>query len=145
MELMTKELIILDAEAKTKEEVIAAVAEAMDKDGRILDRQGYIDDVKAREASSSTAVGFGLATPHAKSTSVKEPSLAFLRLKNPIQWDDEEEVGMVFQIAVPSPGQGERHLEILAQISRQLLHEDFREGLMNAKSAEDVLAKINVK
>ena len=77
------------------EEVINLIADSMDKDDRLIDRDGYVKDVLAREASSSTAVGFSVATPHAKSVHVKEPSLAFVRLAHPIKWDDSEEVDIV--------------------------------------------------
>ena len=113
-ELMSKEIVMFDAEAGSAEEVIRMIADAMDADGRLIDKEGYIADVMAREASSSTAVGFSVATPHSKSVHVKEPSLAFVRLAKPMKWDDSEEVDIVFQIGVPSPGQGDRHLEILA-------------------------------
>ena len=118
MELMDKNLVLFDVEASTKEKVIGLITDAMDKGGRLINKEGYLADVLKREASSTTAVGFLVATPHAKSVHVKEPSLAFLRLKAPIQWDDDEEVQMVFQIGVPSPGQGDRHLEILALLFR---------------------------
>jgi fructose-specific phosphotransferase system IIA component len=131
-------------EASSAEEVIRMIADAMDDDGRLIDKEGYIADVMAREASSSTAVGFSVATPHSKSVHVKEPSLAFVRLKNKMKWDDSEEVDMVFQIGVPSPGQGDRHLEILAGLFRKVMHDDFREDLANAKSAEDVIKLIGI-
>ena len=46
---------------------------------------------------------------------------------------------MIFQIGVPSPGQGDRHLEILAGLFRKVMHEDFREQLKNAKNADEVI------
>ena len=97
-ELMSSAMVIFDAEANSAEEVINLIADSMDKDDRLIDRDGYVKDVLAREASSSTAVGFSVATPHAKSVHVKEPSLAFVRLAHPIKWDDSEEVDIVFQI-----------------------------------------------
>jgi fructose-specific phosphotransferase system IIA component len=141
---MSKEIVMFDVEASSAEEVIRMIADAMDDDGRLIDKEGYIADVMAREASSSTAVGFSVATPHSKSVHVKEPSLAFVRLKNKMKWDDSEEVDMVFQIGVPSPGQGDRHLEILAGLFRKVMHDDFREDLANAKSAEDVIKLIGI-
>ena len=141
-ELMSSAIVTFDAEADSAEEVIKLIAESMDKDGRLIDKDGYVKDVLAREASSSTAVGFSVATPHAKSVHVKEPSLAFVRLAHPIKWDDSEEVSMVFQIAVPSPGQGDRHLEILAGLFRKIMHDDFREKLLAANSAEEIIAVI---
>lgn len=141
-ELISKEIILLDAEASTKEEIINIVSDAMEKDGRLSDKKEYISDVLKREAGSSTAVGFLVATPHAKSVGVREPSLAFLKLKNPIKWDNEEEVQLVFQIGVPSPGQGDRHLEILSSIFRKLVHKDFREELHVVSTAEEVIMLI---
>ena len=111
---------------------------AMDKDGRLEDKDKYMADVLAREESSSTAIGFETATPHAKSTSVKEPSLAFARLKHPIKWDDEE-VSMIFQIAVPSPGQGDRHLEILSKLFRNLVYDSFRDQMLQATTKEEIV------
>lgn len=141
-ELMSKEIVLFDVEASTKEEIINIISDAMDRDGRLIDKDGYIADVMKREAGSSTAVGFMVATPHAKSVSVKEPSLAFLKLKDAIKWDNDEEVQMVFQIGVPSPGQGDRHLEILSALFRNLVHEDFREKLSSAATADDVIALV---
>lgn len=139
---MSKEIIMFDVEAKERDGVIDMIAEAMDKDDRLLEKEGYIADVLKREAGSSTAVGFSVATPHAKSVHVKEPSLAFVRLKKPIVWDNSEEVELIFQIGVPSPGQGDRHLEILAGLFRKIMHDDFREELFKAKTPEEVIELI---
>ena len=138
-ELMNEAIVMFDVEANSAEEVIRLIADAMDKDDRLIDKEGYVADVLAREASSSTAVGFSVATHHSKSVHVKEPSLAFVRLAKPMKWDDSEEVDMVFQIGVPSPGQGDRHLEILAGLFRKVMHDDFREQLANAKTADEVI------
>ena len=138
-ELMNEAIVMFDVEANSAEEVIRLIADAMDKDDRLFDKEGYVADVLAREASSSTAVGFSVATLHSKSVHVKEPSLAFVRLAKPMKWDDSEEVDIVFQIGVPSPGQGDRHLEILAGLFRKVMHDDFREQLANANTADEVI------
>ncbi len=141
-DLMSKEIVMFDVDAKDRDEVINLIADAMDKDGRLIDKEGYVADVMKREAGSSTAVGFSVATPHSKSAHVKEPSLAFVRLSHPMKWDDSEEVELVFQIGVPSPGQGDRHLEILAGLFRKVMHDDFREKLFSAKTADEVIELI---
>ena len=134
-DLMSKEIVMFDVDAKDRDEVINLIADAIDK-------EGYVADVMKREAGSSTAVGFSVATPHSKSVHVKEPSLAFVRLSHPMKWDDSEEVELVFQIGVPSPGQGDRHLEILAGLFRKVMHDDFREKLFSAKTADEVIELI---
>lgn len=141
-ELINKELIVFDAEAENSQEVITMVADMMNRDDRLTDMDGYIKDVLHREASSSTAIGFHIATPHAKSEHVKEPSLAFVHLKEPIKWDGKEKAEMIFQIGVPAPGQGNRHLEILAALFRKIIHDDFREKLAAAMTPEEVIELI---
>ena len=133
-DLMSKEIVMFDVDAKDRNEVINLIADAMDKDGRLIDKEGYVADVMKREAGSSTAVGFSVATPHSKSVHVKEPSLAFVRLSHPMKWDDSEEVELIFQI--------DRHLEILAGLFRKVMHDDFREKLFSAKTADEVIELI---
>lgn len=70
-DLMSKEIVMFDVDAKDRDEVINLIADAMDKDGRLIDKEGYVADVMKREAGSSTAVGFSVATPHSKSVHVK--------------------------------------------------------------------------
>lgn len=144
MELMTSDLIVFDLDASTKEEVIEKLADAMDKGGRLNSKEGYVKDVLAREALESTAIGFSVATPHAKSDAVATSSLAFARLAKPITWNDEQ-VDLVFQIAVPKAEAGNRHLQILAQLARHLMHEEFRDKLGKATNAQEVLELVDIK
>ena len=141
-ELISSEIVMLDIDANSPEEIIRVVADIMEADGRLIDKEGYIADVMKREESSSTALGFSVATPHSKSIYVKEPSLAFVRLKNKVKWDDSEEIDTIFQIGVPSPAPGDRHLEILASLFRKIMHDDFREQLANAHSPKEVIQLI---
>lgn len=137
-ELISEEIVAFNVKAETKEDVIRYIVDMMDKDGRLLNADGYYADVLKREATSSTAIGFSIATPHAKSEHVAEPSLAFIRLEKPMKWD-EEEVSMVFQIGVPSPGQGDRHLEILAMLFRNLVYDEFVGKLASSESEQDIV------
>ena len=45
----------------------------MDAGGRLKDTAGYKEGILAREALGSTAIGEGIAIPHAKVEAVKEP------------------------------------------------------------------------
>ena len=48
----------------------------MEKGGNLSDKEQYVKDVLAREASGTTGLGDGIATPHAKSDGVKTAGLA---------------------------------------------------------------------
>lgn len=142
MSLISPDLVIFDSGVSYRDEAIKQMSDAMEAAGKLNDKEQYIKDVFERENSASTAVGFSIATPHAKSAGVKEACLAFTRFKTPIQWDaNSEPVAIAFQIAVPE-GAANQHLDILAIIFRNLIHEDFRQKLMKAESPEEICSLV---
>ncbi|MEJ6550015.1 fructose-specific PTS transporter subunit EIIC [Corynebacterium sp. USCH3] len=119
--------------------VIRALAGRAEKQGR-LDAAGVLDAALARETQSTTAVGNGVAIPHARSAAVNVPTLAFARLASPVGWDapDGGPVDLVFLIAVPEDA-GKQHLKILAKLARALMKDEFRESLRHASSSAEVV------
>jgi PTS system fructose-specific IIA component len=141
-ELIVPELVCLDLKAPSKEVAIRLLAEKMDKCGRLNDKEEYIQAVYDREKEFATAVGYSLAIPHGKTDAVKTVTVAFARLTEEVKWDDKEKVNTIFQIAVPKSDAGNRHLQILAGLSRKLIHEDFREQISKAKTADEIIQLI---
>ena len=136
-------LVLFDVEAVSKEQVVRELSERLLEAGRINDLEGYVTAVLEREGSSSTAVGFSVATPHAKSDFVSQATIGFARLSNELAWDDEETVRLVFLIAVPMKDRGDRHLQILAKLFRKLVDEDFRATISEATNAGEIVALID--
>ena len=60
------------APPKSKEEAINILADLMEKSGNLSDKKAYVQAVLDREATGSTGLGEGIATPHAKSSGVKK-------------------------------------------------------------------------
>lgn len=81
---------------------------------------------------SSTAVGEGIAIPHAKSEAVKAPSLAAMTVPNGVDYEamDDEPFNLLFMIAAPNDG--DVHLEVLSRLMTLLMDEDFRAKLLAA-------------
>jgi len=142
--LINERLVLLNSKAKNREELIRELALLAYKDGKIRDIEDYIKAVLKREAEYSTAVGFGVAIPHGKSDSVIEPFLAFAKSED-IDWDapDQNPVDIVFLIGVPEKDAGSLHLKILANLSRKLMKEDFRNSLRNIKTSAELLDFLN--
>lgn len=140
-ELIRPEWIRLELAAESREEVIRQLADSLEKDGVLTDPASYIETVLQREEQGSTAIGFDVAIPHGKSEAVQQPAVAFARLRRGIIWDREQEeiARFVFLIAVPEAQASDAHLQILADLSRRLMHASFREGLKQADSPEKVL------
>ena len=115
---------------------------AAPKSGKIADRAEYKAGILAREDQGSTAVGEGIAIPHAKNKGVKAPSLAAMTVPDGVDYEalDEEPSNLLFMIAAPVDG-GDVHLEVLSRLMTILMDEDFRERLL-AAADKDVFLNI---
>ena len=143
-QLLEKDGIALGMEPSSKEEVIDILVDLHQKAGNISDRDEYKRGIWEREKQSSTAIGDGIAIPHAKNKAVKRPALSAMTVPNGVDYDslDGMPSKLFFMIAAPENG-GSVHLEVLSRLSVLLMDEDFREGLMTAESKEEFLAVID--
>ncbi len=139
-EVLKPELMKFDMEAHEKKQAILELAQLMWEHGYVEDLQGLVEATMAREAEYSTGIGMGVGIPHAKSSLVKQPVVAFGKSSKGIEFDsfDGEPVYLVFLIAVPEKSDKE-HLNILSMLSRALMHEEVREVLMRASTPEEVV------
>ncbi|AZV57549.1 PTS sugar transporter subunit IIA [Clostridium sp. AWRP] len=142
-DIINGDLVVLDLEASSKEEVIRKLSKLIEKQDKLIDFDGYVKQVFEREEDFPTSIGFDVAIPHGKSDSVKSAAVAFARLKKEVKWSEEESVKYVFLIAVPEKEAGDRHLQILAQLSRKIMREEFRTKLQEASSIEEILEALD--
>lgn len=140
LKIIKKEYMNLDLIAQTKNQVIDELATLLDQAGAVIDLDKLIKDIKIRESLSTTGIGFKIAIPHAKSKYIKEPAIAFGKSKEGIDYDsmDGRDAKLFFLICMPEDG-GNMHLKALAKLSRNLIHESFRNALENANTKEEVL------
>ena len=138
-------MIKLDLEAKDKGEVIEKLACILEEEGRLNDKELYVNDVLNREKESTTGVGRLVAIPHGKSDGVKETSIAFARMKGGVEWEslDGQPVKIVFLLAVQKQDACNTHLRILSKIAMSLMEDDFIEGLLSANNEEEILNLIS--
>lgn len=143
VDLLKKDSILLNASPKSKAEAIDMLVDLQVKGGNILDKAAYKQGILEREEKGSTAVGEGIAIPHAKSTAVKAPSLSAMTVPAGVDYEalDDEPSNLLFMIAAPNDG--DVHLEVLSRLMTILMDEDFRENLLGAKSKEEFLQIID--
>lgn len=145
MKLINERLIEVNSSLSCKEDVIEQVASLLFSENRITDREGFIADIYHREKELSTSMGLGIAIPHAKSQYVRYPSLVFIKLKQAIPWN-EDQVQLIFGIAVSKEQEGDIHLKILSQLARRLMNDEFRTtlfGIPDCQEASAALAFLN--
>lgn len=139
-DIMNDKMIKLQLNSKDKISVIKELAEILYENGKLYDKEKYIEAVLKREEEFSTGVGMGIAIPHGKSSAVKEPAIAFGRSLDGIEYGalDGKPSNIFFIIAVPENSNDE-HLRLLSQISRKLMHNEIREKLLKANTPSEII------
>ncbi|AEC00940.1 PTS fructose transporter subunit IIABC [Selenomonas sputigena] len=145
-DLLKSESIALGAQPKDKYDAIAILTGLMEKGGNLSDKAQYEKDVLAREASGTTGLGDGIATPHAKSAGVKAPGLAAMTVPAGMDFEamDQKPSRLFFEIAAPDTA-ADVHLEVLSKLATMIMDPDFKETLIAAKSKEEFLSLIDAK
>lgn len=141
--LLSKKAIMLNADIADKNEAIEALIEMHDKAGNIPNKEKYREDILAREAESTTAVGEGIAIPHAKSGAVIKPGLAAMTVKDGIDYGapDGKPSNLLFMIAAPQ--NGDLHLEVLSRLMTLLMDLELRKKLLAAGTKDEFLTIID--
>jgi len=137
-DITSTNLVTLDLEVADQWAAIDALADLLDKDRRLSDRDAYAAAVYAREKETGgTAMEMGIAIPHAKSAGVAQAGVAFGRTSTPLDYG-EEKADLIFLIAAPE-GEHNLHVTVLQQLARRLVHESFRTSLREASTPEEVV------
>ena len=143
-DLLKLEAIKLNVAVNNKEDAIDKLVDLQDKAGNLSDVSGYKAAILKRESESTTAIGEGLAVPHAKTAAVRQPGLAAITVPDGVDYDapDGQPSTLLFMIAAPAEG-GDVHLEILSRLMVMLMDADFAQALRNAKTPKEFLDIIN--
>lgn len=143
-DLLCVEGIALHAAPADKAAAIGILADLQKKAGNVSDEAQYKADILAREEQGSTAIGNGIAVPHAKSAAVTRAGLAAITAPQGVDYGapDGKPSRLFFMIAAPREG-GDVHLEMLSRLMVMLMDEDFCQKLLAAGSAHTFLSLID--
>lgn len=144
-EVISKELIFVDLEVNSKDELIEFMSDKLYVENVVHDKSLFMTDVYLRESEGETGIGQGIAIPHGKSDAVVQTSIAIATLGNPIDWEalDDEKVDVVIMFAVKNTEANTKHIKLLQQIAILLANENFIEAIREAQSNEELLNVIN--
>ncbi|MCR1961825.1 PTS fructose transporter subunit IIABC [Thomasclavelia cocleata] len=136
--IIQKECIVFDINTYDKNEAILTLVKKLKEQEKITSIDNFYQDVLDREKIAPTAIGYNIGLPHGRTNNVIEPAVCFGRLNNEIVWNEEtkEVANIIILIAVPQDNEGNLHMQILSKLARKLMHEDFRNQLLNSKKAE---------
>lgn len=144
-DLLKKTAIKTGVNINSKDEAIEMLIDLHNKAGNITDAEQYKKDILARESLGSTAIGDGIAIPHAKSESVGHAGLAAITVPEGVDYGapDGKPSNLIFMIAAPLDG--DLHLEVLSRLMTLLMDMELRKELLDAKDAREFMEAINRK
>ncbi len=145
IDLLKKDAIELNTEASSKQDAIDKLVALHQKAGNLSNEAEFKEAILLREQQGTTAIGEGIAVPHAKSDSVKNAGLSAVTLSNGVDYGapDGKPSDILFMIAAPMDG--DLHLEILSRLMVMLMEPEFCNALRSAKTADEFLSIIDSK
>jgi PTS system nitrogen regulatory IIA component len=139
-DLFSTDGAFLDLEQTSKTSLLHALSA---KASRRVSRptEEILEALQAREQLGSTALGRGVALPHAQLDEIDNPVAMFARLRQPMDFGakDGEAVNLVFLVLWPARSP-EGFLPALANICRALREDQTLRRLRLAKSPDEALA-----
>lgn len=144
LNLFDKNTIILNIQSTTKEEVIQEMIDVLDQEHIINDRDLFTKEILDREALASTAVGQGIAIPHARTKAVTTPRVAVGISKQGFDYQspDNQPCHLIFMIAT-CKDDGDLHLKTLAELSKKLMHEEFVQTIINTTDKQQLVTLLS--
>jgi len=133
--------IILQAQAATKDEVLALIAEKMSALGLVSG--DYLEPLKAREAAVSTYLINGVAIPHGTNEAkdqVLKTGVCIVQVPQGVVWNDK---GDVARLIVGIAAKGTDHLGLLQRLTEVVMDADLASQLATTTDKADILPALN--
>lgn len=144
IDILARDRIGADVRVSSKKRLLEQLASLLAGDlGPVVER-AIFEAMVAREHLGSTGLGQGVAIPHGRVGGNLPPTAAFIRLKNPIDFDapDNEPVDLVLALVVPDHFT-DQHLALLAQVAELFSHAEVCEELREARDAQQLFERLS--
>lgn len=132
--------ISLNADISDKKTLLDSLLDLACKSGKIINKEEVRREILKREELLPTGIGNGIALPHAKTNAAKETVVAFMTLKNPIEYGslDGSKVKLCLLLIGKENNVG-IHLRLLSRISRVLGNKEVLLKLQTATNPQQVI------
>ncbi len=140
--LLAVEDILLDVDAATPERAFGRIATSIGTRHGLREAD-VVAGLAAREGLGSTALGHGVAIPHARLAGITRLIAGFVRLRPAIDFDapDGKPVASLLVLLVPELAT-DAHLVLLAQAASMLGTQALREKLETCVTAAEIYAAL---
>jgi len=130
LEFISRRSVISELTAKERDRAISELCRIVSHEEHMPTEEEIYSAVMKRENEMGTAIGHGVAIPHARLPGLRRPVIAFARSITGVEWDspDGEPVYFVFFIMSSLDDNGIQ-LQILRFISRAMRDKEIRAAL----------------
>ena len=141
--MLSDKSFLVNFEASSKKNVLDKLSKLAEKDIKI-DSRILLEALTKREKLGSTAVGNGIAIPHANCPDIDKPKVFVALLSNSLDFNanDDQPVDIIFLLLAPDSS-GSEHLQALALVSRLLRNKELTTKLRGCKNTESAFAVIS--
>ncbi len=141
--MLSHKSFLVNFEASSKKNVLDELSKLAEKDIKINSRI-LLEALTKREKLGSTAVGNGIAIPHANCPDIDKPKVFVALLSNSLDFNanDDQPVDIIFLLLAPDKSRSE-HLQALALVSRLLRNKELTTKLRGCKNTESAFAVIS--
>lgn len=131
--LLAADRIVILTEPGNRQHVLDAAARLLADSAPAL-AKSIGQALHERESVASTAIGHGVAIPHARTKAHDAVRGAFLRLAYPVDFGagDDMPVDLVFAMSVPEHST-QLHLQTLSELAEYFTNPEFRDALRGAR------------
>ena len=143
VDLLNPQAVSLNSTATDKQNAIDKLIALHKTVGNISDEKTFKEEILKREEQGSTAIGEGIAIPHAKSAVVSAPGLAAMVVPNGVDYQSLDGKPSVILFMIAAPLDGDVHLEVLSRLMTLLMDETLRADLKSAKTVDEFLKAID--
>lgn len=142
LDFIYKETILTDLQATDKKGVLEELTLPV-SDITQVDHKELVRVLIEREHLGSTGIGGGVGIPHGKLKNLSALILGFGLSRKGVNFDaiDKKPTHIFFLLLTPDNSAG-IHLRLLAQISKLLKDDGFKNQLLEASGTDDVLRTI---
>ena len=141
-DLVSPDAVLCAVKAGSKKQALQEIAHrAADAYG--LDTRTVVEGLLAREKLGSTAMGNGVAIPHARIAGLGQIVGVFARLERPVDFEaaDGQGVDLLFTLLAPQEA-GADHLRALAKVSRLMRDPAVRAKLRETDGTDALYALV---
>ncbi|MBR4470129.1 MAG: PTS sugar transporter subunit IIA [Erysipelotrichaceae bacterium] len=145
-DILNTDIIDLEIQGNTKDEVLHYMANVLLNNGYINDVDVFVKDIYEREAEGPTGMGSGISIPHGKSLSVLRNGIMIGKTLNPIRWESSmtddgfQETHLIFLFCVSADKEfAKNHMMLLSELAGKLGNDVRVTKLSKAETKEEIL------